>query len=299
MKKLLFALLLLTAVIGSALAAGPGEIEIRVPTGVSVSLQKGFSGGERLTAASVTHENGVTTCTYEGQSSGIYFCSTSGSGYYSLGQPLWFGPEDAATGRVYEADPGKKASGSFQQNSRIQLYSQNTLDAHFASDPSLWPEYAHVFTSPWFTLEHGAHQQTTQNEMMTYLREKDGADDHMYLFVVGKSPVYSYEIPVVVFTETDLSSAKTLEEAAALVKTNGKATIQYEAEIHANEPAAGEGCLAMIGALDGAYGDKVLNTVNIYCIPRINPDGANKFQRFNVQDNIDMNLITSTCRAAK
>ncbi len=288
MKKILCLICVLFSLTAAVFAAS-GEMTVTVPKGASVSLKKGFSSGSKVTEAKKETIDGATVYTYTDRTAGIYYVTVSGSGFYTQAQPLWYSPEAAVTGRNYEIDPGKRADGTFQQTSTVLLYTQETMDNLLPSDPALWPDYAHVFTAPWFTQVHAKNQQTTQDEMMACLRALDGAEDNMYLFVIGKSPVYSYEIPVVLFSQTDLSGAKTLAEAAALVTVNGKPTVQYQAEIHANEPAGGEACLAMIGALDGEYGKTVLSEINMICIPRINTDGANKFQRHNVNDNIDMN----------
>ena len=81
-------------------------------------------------------------------------------------------------------------------------------------------------------------------------------------------------MPIAVFTETDLSSAKSLEEAGELVSDNGKLTVWIQSQIHPNEPAAGEGALVMVSDLCGSYGEEVLDDVNVIVIPRINPDGS-------------------------
>ena len=66
-------------------------------------------------------------------------------------------------------------------------------------------------------------------------------------------------------------------------------TIHYQGQMHGNEPAGGEAVLAMMLKLSGDYGDDVLDTVNIYCIPRLNPDGAQKDKRVGPTTELDMN----------
>ncbi|WP_204388651.1 M14 family zinc carboxypeptidase, partial [Bifidobacterium pullorum] len=79
-------------------------------------------------------------------------------------------------------------------------------------------------------------------------------------------------MPIAVFTDTDLSSAASLEEAGELVSDNGKLTVWIQAQIHPNEPAAGEAALVMVSDLCGSYGDAVLDDINVVVVPRINPD---------------------------
>ena len=61
----------------------------------------------------------------------------------------------------------------------VKAYSDEAMAAAFPSDPDLWPEYAHLFTTPLFAEGRTPHRQTTQAEMMNYLSGLDGADDNM------------------------------------------------------------------------------------------------------------------------
>ena len=154
------------------------------------------------------------------------------------------------------------------------------LDEYFSTDTlKNFKEY----DTPFFTKDRADHQFTTQDEMMSYLTAKDQAEEDMYLYSLGKTPAYQYDMPIAVFTETDLSSAKSLEEAGELVSDNGKLTVWIQSQIHPNEPAAGEGALVMVSDLCGSYGEEVLDDVNVIVIPRINPDGSYLFTRSTYQ----------------
>ena len=69
---------------------------------------------------------------------------------------------------------------------------------------------------------------------------------------------------------------------------NGKLTVMYRAQMHGNEPAGGEGALAMIGWLDGSLGPTLLDKLNVCVIPRQNPDGGQDYKR-TVMGDIDPN----------
>lgn len=265
-------------------------LSLSAPEGVTVKLSTGFTSGAAVEPSSVTTENGVTTYQYLGLEAGNYRYTASGSGFYTLTKNFLYTQEEAAAGKQMAVDPGKLAGTGFEPTGTVSQYTDGVLENLLPSSPDLWPGYEHVFETPAFTnTDKARNEVTTQEELMQFIGDLDGADDHMYVYTMGTSPVNQFDMPVVVFTETDLSGASTLEEAAALVNSNGRSTIHYQAQIHSNEPAGGEGALAMIGALDGAYGDQVLDTVNIYVIPRINVDGAVPYQRANVSQSIDMN----------
>lgn len=292
MKRYLSIFLCLVMAMGllsGAVWAAKGELVIVVPEGYSIDLSSGTSAGTTITPSSVETENGMVSSTYTGLTPGAYHMAGKGSAYYPLSQNLWYSEEEAETGLVYPVVLDRKEIGFYNFNTSLKLYSQEVIDKYFPSDKALWPEYAHVFDTPWFTEEHIYHSQTSQESMMAFLRGNDGADDNLYLYDMGSSPALGYESPIVVLTKTDLASAGTLEEAASLVRSNEKPTVFYEAMVHGNEPAAGEAALAMIDSLDEDYGEAILEKINVVIIPRINIDGATAFKRANSRDNADMN----------
>ena len=161
----------------------------------------------------------------------------------------------------------------------------------FLSSVKGWPGYEDIFTTPAFTGR--GDDFTTNDQMVQYLKSLLPQCENMYYFTMGNSPTYKLEMPLVVFTKTDLSGM-TIEEAGAAVQANGKTTVLHQAQIHGNEPAAGEGSLALAGALSRGdlkdlEGGDILDTLNIMIIPRINPDGSYKFQRNNTANSINMN----------
>lgn len=290
MKKLFVLVLILLALTAAALAVEPGKVEITAPEGVNLKVYTGFEEGSLIMPSSSKKENGSVIYTYSIANPGNYRWEASGTGFYHVKKNFLVMPDRLAQGISLTADPGKVVPGGFQPTSvSVDRFTDEVMEQLLYTKSDAWKDYEHIFDTPFFTVERGEQQQTTHENMMAYLRAMDDADDHMYLYTLGYSPVFGYEIPIVVFSHTDLSSARTLEEAAALVKENGKATIHYQGLIHANEPSGGEGCLAMIDSLDGDYGEQVLPAVNVYCIPRINADGARLYQRANAADGVDMN----------
>ena len=164
----------------------------------------------------------------------------------------------------------------------------------FLSNVKGWPGYEFVFDTPAFSKNSQAVADFTNNqEMVSFLKSLLPTCANMYYFKLGSSPTYKLEFPLVVFTKTDLSNM-TMEEAGAAVRANGKATVLHQAQIHGNEPAAGEGALSLATALAGGHlkdgnGGDILDTLNIMIIPRINPDGSKEFQRANTANGINMN----------
>ena len=268
----------------------PAGLIIRVPDGVEIVLYNKFNkSGDKVAASERRSDNGVSEYCFYDLPVGNYSYTASGKGYYTVTKNLYYSKEKAASVLTIEADPGKKAGNGFEPTGEVSQFTDEVIDTLLPSSMSMWAEYAEIFEIPSFSAGRAAHQMTTQREMMAFLRELDEKCDRMKMYVFAKSPMNGYEIPVVVFSSTDISSAETVEDAARMIEENGKVTIQYQAMMHGNEPAGSDAALSMIRMLCGSYGDEVLGAVNIYIVPRVNVDGAYKFQRKNAADKIDIN----------
>jgi len=250
------------------------------PDTVTVTLYSGFSTASSNAMTPVYTDGGDQY--YEVNAGSRYICiakPTTGYARYNDLHNIYITEEEAAVKTVLDVTPETRSTNGWDPSTQIRHYTDETLTNIYPSDPSLWPQYAEFFTTPAFGERGTAHKQTTQTEMEEYIAGLDDADDNMYIYILGQSGGTAFDIPIVIFTETDLSGAETLEEAAALVKANDKLTVHYQAQIHGNEPAAGEAALGMITRLDGTYGEGLLDSMNIYVIPRLSPYGAYKSQR--------------------
>ena len=270
---------------------GPGAFDestfkglvIRAETGVSVNLYSEYktNTGEKQTPIMTVEKDGVVSYYYSGVS-GPYRCVTSKSGYYKETKNIYVSAEEAATCTEHIVKMEKRAGGTATDSWEVTTYHSHTDEVlaleGYNDDISQWPEYADVFTTPWFTEEHAAQQMTTQAQAEAFLNKLDDENDNMYVYSIGKSAGYGHDVWAVFFTQADLSSAETYEEAVALMGQS-KPAVLYRAQIHGNEPAAGEGALAMVQRLDGAYGDKLTENINVIVVPRAGTDGAQNYAR--------------------
>ncbi|WP_257346937.1 M14 family metallopeptidase [Pseudalkalibacillus decolorationis] len=126
----------------------------------------------------------------------------------------------------------------------------------------LYPEPDVEFHSPAFEKEE--KQFTTQEEMMAFLRQLDEKSNLVEMKVIGES-IEGRKIPMLVFNKG--------------AHTKNKPTVWLQAQIHGNEPAAGESALVMANKLSGEFGEKILDKVNVIIVPRVNPDGSYYYQR--------------------
>ena len=252
-------------------------------SGLSVSLYEGVT--ESATKMTPVYTEG-TTYYYEVEAGGRYYYvarPASGNARYNIRKNIYITPEEANTKQVLDVTPHVRSTAGWDTYESVKGYSDEAMAAAFPSSVELWPEYAHLLTTPVLTNPRNPHQQTTQTEMMDYIGGLNSADDDMYVYILGKSGGRKaseyFDIPVVFFTKTDLSGAKTWEDAASLLRENGKLTFLYQAQIHGKETGAGEAAFAMLKHLDGDYGAGLLDNMNICVIPRLNTWGAYRSDR--------------------
>ena len=236
-----------------------------------------------IAATAVATKDGITTYTYAGLEQGIYFYSAAQAGFNSICQTI------NHTGDTRLDVKLEKLAGNGFEAGFVMQYTPEFLEKQAVSHKDAWgPEYAKLFCTPQFMPGRpGRHQQTTNEEMVDFVKKLAENNAYMHIFCLGKSPKYGYEMPLVLFTRENVEG-KTLEQAAEVIRQNGKPTVQYNAQCHSTEPCSTEGALAMMASLCGDFG-KVLDEVDIYIIPRINLDGAYEVTRTSPTTGEDMN----------
>lgn len=136
--------------------------------------------------------------------------------------------------------------------------------------------------TPFFTNDRSGTRRFTSNaEMLSFIENKVSACDYAYTYDLFTSPGGT-TVPAVLFTKDDIPANATLSQAAEIVSAiKGRDIMMVTAIIHGNEPSAGEGALALISELCGAYGDTLLtgNVGAVIILPRLNPDGCAAFAR--------------------
>ena len=254
----------------------PSTVKMNLYTGI---WNRGSESSYTLVEPYATETKDGYTWKYYPNAQGSYHVRASQSGYITLYKDIYQSPEEAATKTVETITLDKKSDNGFAPST---VYSHTTEvlenEAAWKSDASMYPKYAPYLQNPIFQEGRNPQQMTTQEEMEDFIASLDQKNDNMYIFSLGQSDQYGYNIPAVIFTESDLSSATTLEEAAALLD-NSRLNVFYRAQIHGNEPAGGEGALAMIYYLQQGYGEELLDKINLVIIPRLSPDGSYLYQR--------------------
>ena len=279
----------------------PGSLVIRVQAGADCSLYSGLPASRKyhiafvrenmLPPASVTQKGQYTQYLYCDLPHGAYHCGVSMEGYTSQCRIIHYTPEKAATGTLIDVLLSPLAGGGYEAGF-VMCNTQEFMDRCLISQKDTWgQQYAHLFHTPQFSRQPGMpghHKLTTNEEMWEFIHRLQNTKKNIYVYTLGKSPKYGYDIPLVLFTRENVEGMS-LEQAASLLRNNGKPTVQYMAQVHGNEPASAEGALAMMLSLTGDYGEKVLNNVDVYIVPRINHDGAREVIRQSPTTGEDMN----------
>ena len=236
-----------------------------------------------LPPTEVTTKDGITTYRYEGLGCGLYYFGASREGYNALCQAINY------TGDAHLDIKLDQLAGNGYEAGYVMQFTQEFLEKQLVSHKDAWgAEYAKLFCTPQFLPGRpGRHQQTTNEEMVDFIEKLAASNAHMHVYNLGKSPKYGYDMPLVLFTRENVAEM-TLEQAAEVIRQDGKPTVQYTAQCHSTEPASTEGALAMMVSLCGDYG-KVLDGVDVYIIPRINLDGAYEVTRKSPTTGEDMN----------
>ena len=140
--------------------------------------------------------------------------------------------------------------------------------------------------TPSFSEGRDLNKFTTQDELETYIKNKDSASSKMWSTYIGTSN-NDLNIPLVIFSEgaTNNVNWSNVTEAANALRQLNKPIVWVGAQVHGNEIASGEGALQLISELSTSWGNDVLKNVSVVILPRMNPKGAQYNRRTPNGDN--------------
>lgn len=162
----------------------------------------------------------------------------------------------------------------------------NVTQAHFSTEGM-------AVDSPYFNTRPGSVKFTTNDEANDFIRAKAENCDYMHVFFPVKTKS-GYDFPIVVFTKDEVPEGATIEEIAGIVREKeGREIFFITAQVHGNEPAAGEGALAFLSEMCGDYGKELLANElvgAVVMVPRMSPEGSYVFTRPSPVDVLNTNL---------
>ena len=230
---------------------------------------------------------GTTVCdrrlTLEDAEAGFVFSYKAASaGFYTLISTVVIGEKDVAAGSKTVKIKLERRTGKGYEPELMYRWSDEIEDKMFGTE-DLCNVDTNALNTPAFCGETQGHRFTTLEEVVAFLQEleRQSANAHLYFLDADRS------IPVVLFTKTDLSEAKDLDSALTVMRTDGHLTIMYQAQIHGNEPASGEGALAVAEIL--AKDEVYLEKLDVALAPCVNRYGAEHFSRFGDTHKLNLN----------
>lgn len=263
------------------------SLSLLAPKGADVLLFDSFSEGTLLSPLSQEDVEDRTRFCYS-VAAGRFRVKMSAEGYVGVLQFLALTEKELDGGYEFVL-PAHRREGKGFEPQTVRYYDPKVWDTIAPSDKALWEEEV-PFVSPAFHTDGMFfHRATTHEELLAFIDEQEKNNPRLKRFAFFTSPTYQYEVPILLFSSTDLTQIKTLREAASLLRTNGRPVVHIQAQIHGDEIAAGEGVMSVIYFLGTPEGQKLLENIDVYVIPRLNPDGAHDFIRNNVQENANMN----------
>lgn len=165
---------------------------------------------------------------------GTYAYHVHGTGYYNILQLFNVTEADLTAGvKKLSVIGGKlggngfeptikpeKAPASYKVDLRdsMLIFWPEEINKHFALEPQ-------NYTTPAFDGKHAANEFTSQEELMAFLKKMDAASGTMHLYSAGTTPNYKYDLPLALFTTSEIPANATLAEAAKIVKGNGKLNV--------------------------------------------------------------------------
>ena len=136
--------------------------------------------------------------------------------------------------------------------------------------------------TPAFSEEKAMHEFTTTDECIQYLKEICEGNPNATLFYLDDMK----QIPVVVISDS-IAKETDLWKTIDTLKKNSRLKVMYQAQIHGNEPAAGEAALTAVKIL--SQDTELLKKADIVVVPHVNPYGSEKFVRFSDKNKMNLN----------
>lgn len=228
-------------------------------------------------------KSGITESCEMPQTPGVYTYHVHGEGCYSLFKMLYLREAELTAGKTVLVQGGRRNGTGYEPGElppeapadyKPDIRDQNafSLSDEILKSFSIADQH---YATPAFTLPHAAESFTTQEEMVAFVDECVAKNEKLHRYSCGRTVHYGFDMPLIVATESVIGKDASLEEAAAIVRANGKPTVFQEAQIHSNEVAAGEGALVMLHhfACDEEY-ISLLRKINVVIVPRIHPESA-------------------------
>ena len=213
----------------------------------------------------------------------VYSCQASADGYTSEIFSFVLTEEDLNAGRKTIGVDLSPLSERGYEAETVKNWSREVEQKQFSLTGLKGVDFS-ALNTPAFKTTRRDNQFTSVDEGITYLQKLDKKSGSAKLYYLDEQKNW----PIIIFTRTGLSGADSLNEAIDKLKTDGKTKVLYQAQIHGNEPAAGEGALTVASALSGKR-ESYLSRLDVIIVPYVNLYGAENFVRWGNDAGLDLN----------
>lgn len=213
------------------------------------------------------------------------------AGFYTLISAACISGEDIIAGSKLVKIVMERKTGEGNEPQLMYRWSDEIESRMFGTKDlrNVEPE---LLRTPAFCGETQGHRFTTVAEGLSYLKalSRENASIHLYFLDENR------ELPVLLITKSDLSGAEDLDDALTVVTKNGRLKVMYQAQIHGNEPASGEGALAVAEFL--SKDETYLEKLDIALIPYVNQYGTEHFSRYGDAHKLNLNRDSLSLRSS-
>ena len=212
---------------------------------------------------------------------GDVFCyKTFAEGYYTYKKAFIINEKDIANGEKWiPLIFDKKKNNGYEADS-VNYWTDEVETKLVSGEYEIKKDYE--LDTPAFSEEKAMHEFTTTDECVKYVEKicEENATINRFFLDDDK------KIPVLVISN-DITSEESLLAAIRKIKENNHLKVMYQAQIHGNEPAAGEAALTVIK--QACQNEALLQKLDIVVIPNVNPYGSEKFVRFSDANKMNLN----------
>ena len=213
---------------------------------------------------------------------GDVFCyKTFADGYYTYKKTFIINEQDIANGKKkIELSFEKRKSNGYEAES-VNYWTDEVETKLVSGEYELNVDYK--LDTPAFSEHKAKHEFSTTEECVAYIEKQcdDSVTARVYYLDAER------KIPVVLITNEEKKDHESLQDIICRMRENHHLKVMYQAQIHGNEPAAGEAALYTIKYL--SHSKEILQQMDIIIIPHVNPYGAERFVRFSDEQKMNLN----------
>lgn len=212
---------------------------------------------------------------------GDIFCyKTYAKGYYTYKKAFIINERDILNGEKWIKLVFDKRKNKGYEAESVNYWTEEVETKLVSAEYEI--NKAYELDTPAFSKDKAVHEFTTTDECIQYVKRvcEDNPSANMFFLDDEK------KIPVVIISKA-LKAENSLQSALEKIRENEHLKVMYQAQIHGNEPAAGEAALTVIKQV--CKHEELLQKLDVVVIPHVNPYGAEKFVRFSNERKMNLN----------